>query len=257
MLNSPRCLNPITFDQCDLPSRSFCICIEFLLIFALHICAFPQRWFSNPSRFLPRFFQNSQRWGAGSVIYANSPLPPYSSATLFCYDNADTSSARKMKCENVQTKETICRVENTNMNGNMNEKIQIHKWKVFNLGRGVCIIPSIIIHPLLKGEYTGHEKTYSGDVNISPRLAETKRNQQFLEKSVLPFFLGRSRFWLFHLFFLLNPGDSPPAPPLWVTAARGQQWTMVNNDIAVYRLLLCSYVQCMLIHRASESIASG
>ena len=76
-------------------------------------------------------------------------------------------------------------------------------------------------HPLLKGEYTGHEKTYSGDVNISPRLAETKRNQQFLEKSVLPFFLGRSRFWLFHLFFLLNPGDPPSAPPLRVAAA----WT--------------------------------
>ena len=56
MLNSPSCLNPITFDQCDLPSRSFCICIEFLLVFALHICAFPQRWFSNPSRFCRVFF---------------------------------------------------------------------------------------------------------------------------------------------------------------------------------------------------------
>ena len=46
-------------------------------------------------------------------------------------------------------------------------------------------------HPLLKGGYTGHEKTYSEEVNISPRLAETKQNQQFLEKSVLPIFPGR------------------------------------------------------------------
>ena len=51
-------------------------------------------------------------------------------------------------------------------------------------------------HPFLKGDYTGHEKTYFGDDDISPRLAETKQNQQFLEKSVLPIFLGRSRFWL-------------------------------------------------------------
>ena len=28
-------------------------------------------------------------------------------------------------------------------------------------------------HPLLKGGYTGHEKTYSGDVDIFPRLAQT------------------------------------------------------------------------------------
>ena len=105
MLNSPSCLNPITFDQCDLPSRSFCICIEFLLVFALHICAFPQRWFSNPPDFLPQFFRNSQRWGAGSVIYANSPLP-YSSATLFCYDNADTSSACEMKYANIKMSKT-------------------------------------------------------------------------------------------------------------------------------------------------------
>ena len=55
---------------------------------------------------------------------------------------------------------------------------------------------SVIVHPLLKGGYTGHEKTYSGDVDISPGLAETKRNQQFLEKSVLPIFLGSSRFFL-------------------------------------------------------------
>ena len=34
-------------------------------------------------------------------------------------------------------------------------------------------------HPLLEGGYTGHEKTYSGDVDISPGLAETKRYQQF------------------------------------------------------------------------------
>ena len=50
------------------------------------------------------------------------------------------------------------------------------------------------MHPLLKGGYTGHEKTYSGDVDISPGLAETKRNQQFLDKLVLPIFLGSSYF---------------------------------------------------------------
>ena len=49
-------------------------------------------------------------------------------------------------------------------------------------------------HPLLKGKYTGHEKTYFGDLDISPRLAETKRNQKKLDKSVLPIFLGGSRF---------------------------------------------------------------
>ena len=52
------------------------------------------------------------------------------------------------------------------------------------------------VHPLLKGGYTGHEKTYSGDIDISPGLAETKRNQQILEKSDLPIFLGSSRFFL-------------------------------------------------------------
>ena len=31
--------------------------------------------------------------------------PPLSSATLFCYDNADTSGARKMKCANVEMSE--------------------------------------------------------------------------------------------------------------------------------------------------------
>ena len=81
----------------------------------------------------------------------------------------------------------------------------------------ICHCPSLIQrHPLLKGGYTGHEKMYSGDVNISPRLAETKWNQQFLEKSVLPIFPGRLRFWL---FYLLNPGKSPPAPPLVHAAA--------------------------------------
>ena len=45
--------------------------------------------------------------------------------------DADTSSARKMKCANAQTEAKnlyiiYCRVENTNMKGNMNEKIQIH-----------------------------------------------------------------------------------------------------------------------------------
>ena len=74
-------------------------------------------------------------------------------------------------------------------------------------------------HPLLKEWYTGHEKTYSGDINISPGLAETKRNQQILEKLGLPIFVGMSQFWLFHLFFLLNPGNPPPAPPLVDAAA--------------------------------------
>ena len=35
------------------------------------------------------------------------------------------------------------------------------------------------LHTLLKGGYTGHEKTYSGDVNISPGLPKTKQNQFF------------------------------------------------------------------------------
>ena len=56
---------------------------------------------------------------------------------LFCYDNADTSSAGKMKCENVQTKETICRVENTNINGNMNERINTQMKGVQFRQRGV------------------------------------------------------------------------------------------------------------------------
>ena len=47
-------------------------------------------------------------------------------------------------------------------------------------------------HPLLKGDYTGHEKTYFGDLDISPRLAETKRKQKISEKSGLPIFLGSS-----------------------------------------------------------------
>ena len=58
----------------------------------------------------------------------------------------------------------------------------------------VCSRQGGVWHPLLKGGYTGHEKTYSGDVDISPGLAETKRNQQFLDKSVLPIFLGSSYF---------------------------------------------------------------
>ena len=49
-------------------------------------------------------------------------------------------------------------------------------------------------HPLLKGDYTGHEKTYFGDLDISPRLAETKRKQKISEKSGLPIFLGSSWF---------------------------------------------------------------
>ena len=53
-----------------------------------------------------------------------------------------------------------------------------------------------LIHPLLKGGYTEHEITYSGDDDISPGLAETKRNQQISEKSGLPIFLGSSRFSL-------------------------------------------------------------
>ena len=47
----------------------------------------------------------------------------------------------------------------------------------------LCELTPTQVHPLLKGGYTGHEKTYSGDVDISPGLAETKRNQQFSEKS--------------------------------------------------------------------------
>ena len=51
------------------------------------------------------------------------------------------------------------------------------------------------VHPLLKGGYTGHEKTYSGDIDISPGLAETKQTQYFLDKSVLPIFPGSSHFF--------------------------------------------------------------
>ena len=42
------------------------------------------------------------------------------------------------------------------------------------------------------------KKTCYGDVDISPGLAETKRNQQFLDKSVLPIFLGSSHFSQIH-----------------------------------------------------------
>ena len=38
-------------------------------------------------------------------------------------------------------------------------------------------------HPLLKQTYAGLEKTSVGDFDFSPRLAETKQNQPFLEKS--------------------------------------------------------------------------
>ena len=38
-------------------------------------------------------------------------------------------------------------------------------------------------HPLLKPTYTRPEKTSVGNPNFLPRLAETKQNQQFLEKS--------------------------------------------------------------------------
>ena len=51
-----------------------------------------------------------------------------------------------------------------------------------------------LARPLLKGDYTGHEKTYFGDLDISPRLAETKRKQKISEKSGLPIFLGGSWF---------------------------------------------------------------
>ena len=40
-------------------------------------------------------------------------------------------------------------------------------------------------HPLLKETYTRPETTSVGNIDFSPRLAETKRNQQFLEKSGL------------------------------------------------------------------------
>ena len=42
-----------------------------------------------------------------------------------------------------------------------------------------------VSHPLLKQTYTGPETTSVGDLDFSPRLAETKQNQQFLEKSGL------------------------------------------------------------------------
>ena len=48
------------------------------------------------------------------------------------------------------------------------------------------------LHPLPKGDYTGHEKTYFGDLDISPRLAESKQKQNISEKSSLPIFLGSS-----------------------------------------------------------------
>ena len=92
MLNSPSCLNPITFDQCDLPSRSFCICIEFLLVFALHICAFPQRWFSNPSHFLPRFF-GTLNVEAPDLWYMLTPSSPTHLQPCFArQDNSQYSS---------------------------------------------------------------------------------------------------------------------------------------------------------------------
>ena len=40
-------------------------------------------------------------------------------------------------------------------------------------------------HPLLKATYTRPEITSVGNVDFSPRLAETKRDQQLLEKSGL------------------------------------------------------------------------
>ena len=50
--------------------------------------------------------------------------------------------------------------------------------------------------PSLKEVIPGMKKTYSGDIDISPGLAETKRNQLILEKLDLPIFLGSSRFFL-------------------------------------------------------------
>ena len=50
--------------------------------------------------------------------------------------------------------------------------------------------------PLLKQTYTGPETTSVGDLDFSPTLAKTKRDQQFLEKSGLWIFQGSSRFSL-------------------------------------------------------------
>ena len=74
----------------------------------------------------------SENTNATRLVHTNTDIQMkkykcFQECIIFCYDNADTSSASKMKCENVHIKETICRVENTNMNGNMDEKIQIHK----------------------------------------------------------------------------------------------------------------------------------
>ena len=63
------------------------------------------------------------------------------------------------------------------------------------LNRPVWImVKALLQHPLLKPTYTGHEKTSVGNLNFLPRLAETKQDQQFLEKSGLQIFLGCSRF---------------------------------------------------------------
>ena len=59
-------------------------------------------------------------------------------------------------------------------------------------GIGGCCQP--MAHPLLKASYTRPETTSVGNVDFSPRLAETKRNQEFLEKSGLEF------FWAAHDF---------------------------------------------------------
>ena len=51
----------------------------------------------------------------------------------------------------------------------------------------IMIIGTVMImtHPLLKATYTRPEITSVGNVDFSPRLAETKRDQHFLEKSGL------------------------------------------------------------------------
>ena len=45
----------------------------------------------------------------------------------------------------------------------------------------------LLLHPLLKGKYTGQEKTYLGDLDISPRLAETKRNKKIIKIGLTDF----------------------------------------------------------------------
>ena len=65
----PSCLNPITFDQCDLPSHEY-IAAACISLRSHHSCA----RFSNPLVFCCSFFSSLKL--NGSMIYANpSPSP--------------------------------------------------------------------------------------------------------------------------------------------------------------------------------------